>query len=106
MASRVDIDVGLPRDPTAPAVARRELRRFTGMLDRGVLADLELVVSELVSNAFVHGRGAIQLRLHVVDAGDVWGEVIDDGGGFEHEVRELGPLAAPKRGLLIVDRLT
>src|SRR4051812_9072317 len=103
---RVHIDVGLPRDPSAPAVARRELQRFAGILDRSVLGDLELVVSELVSNALMHGQGAILLRLHGVETGEVWGEVIDDGGGFEHEVREVGPLATTGRGLLIVDHLT
>jgi anti-sigma regulatory factor (Ser/Thr protein kinase) len=75
------------------------------MLHQRVLDDLYLVVSELVTNAVMHGRGAIRLRLHV-DAGDLWGEVIDAGGGFEHEVREVGPFAATGRGLLIVDRLT
>ena len=63
------------------------------MLDQRVLGDLDLVVSELVSNVVMHGQGAIRLRLHVIDAGDVWGEMVDAGGGFEHEVREIGPLA-------------
>ena len=75
------------------------------MLHQHVLDDLYLVVSELVTNAVMHGQGAIRLRLHV-DAGDVWGEVIDAGGGFEHELREAGPDATSGRGLLIVDRLT
>ena len=48
------------------------------------------MVSELVTNAVMHGQGTIRLRLQV-DAGDVWGEVIDAGGGFEYEVREVGP---------------
>jgi hypothetical protein len=64
-----------------------------------------LVVSELVNNAVLHGRGdiAVKLQLH----GDVLrGEVIDEGGGFEHEVRTRGPLDISGRGLLIVDALT
>jgi len=75
------------------------------MLAERVLVDLYVVVSELVTNGVVHGQGAIRLRLQV-DAGNVWGEVIDAGGGFEHALREPGPVATSGRGLLIVDRLT
>jgi len=101
-----NFDVALPRDPSAGAVARRELRRrFAGVLPERVLDDLRLVVSELVTNAVLHGDGAIRLRLRV-DAGAVWGEVIDAGSGFEHELREVGPSATSGRGLLIVDQLT
>jgi anti-sigma regulatory factor (Ser/Thr protein kinase) len=103
---RADIDLSLPRDPSAAAAARREVQRtFAAMLDQAVLDDLYVVVSELVTNGVVHGQGAIRLRLQV-DAGDVWGEVIDGGGGFEHALREPGPVATSGRGLLIVDRLT
>jgi anti-sigma regulatory factor (Ser/Thr protein kinase) len=106
IARRVHIDLALPRDPSAAAVARRELRRrFDGVLHQHGLDELYLVVSELATNAVMHGQGAIRLRLQVND-GDVWGEVIDAGGGFEHELREAGPDATSGRGLLIVDRLT
>ena len=100
------VDLELPRDLSAPAIARRELRlRFAGLLHEGVLHDLYVVVSELVTNALMHGQGAIRLRLEL-DAGDMRGEVIDAGSGFEYEVREAGPFATSGRGLLIVDRLT
>ena len=102
-ARRVDIE--LPRDPSAAAVARRELRRrFAGRLHHHVLHDLCVVVSELVTNAVMHGQGEIRLRLEH-DAGDVRGEVIDAGSGFEYQLREAGPFATSGRGLLIVDRL-
>jgi len=78
---------------------------FAGGLPEPILDELRLVVSELVTNAVVHGQGAIRLRLHV-DAGEVWGEVIDAGGGFEYALHEAGPTATSGRGLLIVDRLT
>jgi anti-sigma regulatory factor (Ser/Thr protein kinase) len=103
---RSDIDLTLPRDPSAAADARHELRRtLDGTLHQDVLDALSLVVSELVTNAVMHGRGAIRFRLQL-DAGDLRGEVIDDGGGFEHELRAAGPDAPSGRGLLIVDRLT
>jgi anti-sigma regulatory factor (Ser/Thr protein kinase) len=41
---------------------------------------LELAVSELVTNAIVHGRGLIDVRLAVRDD-RVRLEVVDDGGG-------------------------
>jgi anti-sigma regulatory factor (Ser/Thr protein kinase) len=101
-----DIYLELPRRPDAPAVARRELQQRLGeVLHQDVLHDLYLVVSELVANAVRHGRGEIHLRL-MRDAGDLRGEVIDGGGGFEHDVREVGSLATSGRGLLIVEALT
>jgi anti-sigma regulatory factor (Ser/Thr protein kinase) len=106
IARRVHIDLALPRDPAAAADARRALRRtFVAVLHQQLLNDLYLVVSELVTNAVMHGQGPIRLRLQL-DAGDVRGEVIDAGCGFEHELREAGPDATSGRGLLIVDRLT
>ena len=47
------------------------------------------MVSELVTNAVIHGHGAITLKLRV-DGDDVYGEVVDEGGGFEPVVRERG----------------
>ena len=106
IARRSHIDLALPRDPSAAADARRELRRrFGDTLHQDVLDALTLVVSELVTNALMHGQGAIRFRLQL-DAGDLRGEVIDDGGGFEHGLRAAGPDATSGRGLLIVDRLT
>ena len=67
-------------------------------------ADLGLVVSELVANAVLHGRGEITLRLQF-DDGILRGEVIDQGGGFERQLRERGPEDVGGRGLLVVEAL-
>jgi anti-sigma regulatory factor (Ser/Thr protein kinase) len=100
------LEIGLPRDLSAAGLARRELRlNFAGLVHRRVLHDLCVVVSELVTNAIMHGQGEIRLWLEH-DAGRVRGEVIDAGTGFEREVRETGPYATSGRGLLIVERLT
>jgi anti-sigma regulatory factor (Ser/Thr protein kinase) len=66
---------------------------------------LRLVVSELVTNAVRHGEGAIELRLWR-DGTTVRGEVVDEGGGFEHEVRAEGWDDVGGRGLGIVERMT
>lgn len=59
-----DLSINLPRDATAPTVARDAVQRhFAGVLDRDRISELELIVSELVSNAVVHGCGAITLNL-------------------------------------------
>ncbi len=91
---------------TAGSLARSAISdRFAEELGRGCIGQLWLVVSELVTNAVVHGRGAITLRIRV-DGDRVYGEVVDEGGGFEWEVRERGPDAVTGRGLMIVDALS
>jgi anti-sigma regulatory factor (Ser/Thr protein kinase) len=58
------VDVDVPRDRVAPRFARAALRGWLdGALAPGQLSDAETIVSELVSNALVHGRGDIRLRL-------------------------------------------
>ena len=73
----------LAAEPTAPARARAELLSFLdgATLTAGRLFDLQLLVSELVSNAVLHGSGAGDevevtyerrgnvLRVAVTDAG-------------------------------------
>jgi len=101
----VAIRLILPRDTTAPTVARRTVtRHFDGLLQPQRLDDLQLLLSELVSNAVLHGRGEIVLRLQL-DGSTVRGEVIDHGGGFEHELRVSGPEDVGGRGLMLVEHL-
>lgn len=95
----------LPRDASSVAFARHELRRLRGELPAGRLAELQLVVTELVTNALLHGQGAIRLDVQVALRG-VRGAVGDEGGGFAYELRAWGPEAASGRGLQIVAALT
>jgi anti-sigma regulatory factor (Ser/Thr protein kinase) len=102
----VDLSINLQRDASAATVARRAAEQlFADALDRSRLGDLALVVSELVTNAVVHGRGAIALKLQR-DGEIVRGEVVDEGGGFEREIRERGPDDLGGRGLMIVESLS
>ena len=63
------------------------------------------MISELVTNASVHGVGQVVFRLRLDDQ-IVRGEVIDQGAGFEHEMGARAPDDFGGRGLLVVDALT
>jgi anti-sigma regulatory factor (Ser/Thr protein kinase) len=100
------LDLQLPRLQTAAVMARSAVRdRFGEQLGAYRVGELLLVVSELVTNAVLHGRGAITLNLRVARDG-VYGEVVDQGAGFEREVRERGSDEFNGRGLTIVDALS
>jgi anti-sigma regulatory factor (Ser/Thr protein kinase) len=100
-----EIALNLPRSASAPAVARGAIdARFAG-LGQQRLTDLALVVTELATNAVVHGHGDIRLKLQHDDDDLLRGEVIDQGGGFEQEVRDVGPSDFGGRGLLILEAL-
>jgi anti-sigma regulatory factor (Ser/Thr protein kinase) len=101
-----DLTLILSPEPSAPGLARRAARdQFVDELSRSQLNDLVLVISELVGNAIVHGHGEVVLRLQM-DGETLRGEVIDQGGGFEHEVRASGPDDIGGRGLMLVDWMT
>jgi anti-sigma regulatory factor (Ser/Thr protein kinase) len=101
-----EFNLELPRLQTAGSMARSAVNeRFGEPLGRDRVGELLLVVSELVTNAVLHGRGAITLKLRV-DGDGIYGEVVDQGGGFEREVRERGPDEFNGRGLMIVDALS
>ena len=88
------------RSAEASAVARAALREFLGFnpLSAALRSDVELVVSELVTNAVRHGEGEIRLVLSY-DEVRLTGEVIDDGQGFEATVRDEGLTAIGGWGL-------
>lgn len=97
--------LSLPREPVASALARDAVRERLGeLMPATVLADVLLVVSELVTNAMLHGEGDIEMRIEF-DGSCVKGEVIDRGGGFEREVRESGIEEVGGHGLAIVGQL-
>jgi len=77
----VDLSLILPRDRTAAGIARRETKQFLGGSVGDRLGDLELVVSELVNNALLHGSGEIRLALRL-DGNRLSGHIIDAGNGF------------------------
>jgi anti-sigma regulatory factor (Ser/Thr protein kinase) len=94
--------LGLSRDSTAPRTARAWLgRQFGADLGDGTLATAKLLVSEIVTNAVVHGEGEIVLRARL-DRGRLFAEVIDQGNGFTWTVPEADGERTQGWGLMVV----
>ena len=97
------VEVELPRDPSAGARARRLVEEICGgTLEVAELGRAKLLVSELVNNAVLHGAGTIKLKADL-DEDRLHIEVIDEGEGFEREVREHDGEHLGGRGLRLVD---
>ena len=61
-------EIELPRSRDAAVAARRFLDSHAGQVGEAALEDARLIVSELVTNALLHGRGRIFLTVRVDDA--------------------------------------
>jgi anti-sigma regulatory factor (Ser/Thr protein kinase) len=99
------IALDLPANEDAPARAREALREIAATVGSETRWRAELVVTELVTNAVLHGPGGpVALALACGGAG-VRGTVADPGAGIAG--RRSGRAAGEGgRGLFIVDRLT
>ena len=107
MSRKVELEVELPRETEASHIARRALHSVCAdRVETDVLTDAELLVSELATNALVHGRGNIKLRA-TIDERRVWAAVVDEGAGFdEHRLREREANQIGGWGLDLVDVLS
>ena len=95
----------LDREPVQVGRAREQARKTLPGWGLGEHADLtELIVSELVTNAMVHGDGQIEVRLSCAARGDLWVEVRDDGAGRPVRQRP-GTDDEWGRGLALIDDL-
>jgi anti-sigma regulatory factor (Ser/Thr protein kinase) len=94
------LKVELPRDRTAPRQARRTVEAHAGGVPRERRDAAVLLVSELVTNALVHGEGDIVLELEV-DGDRLHVEICDHGRRHPH-VRETAG-ADGGWGLRLVD---
>jgi anti-sigma regulatory factor (Ser/Thr protein kinase) len=96
-----------PPAEDAPAQARGALEVFDQILTPEVLEDLQLVVSELVTNSVKFGpKRPITLSLTIKVDGVVGGEVIDQGDGERAKVEIIPePTLAGGWGLQLVDRV-
>jgi anti-sigma regulatory factor (Ser/Thr protein kinase) len=94
----------LPPDHTAAARARQFVAatlRTWGL--EALVADAELLVSELVTNAVLHARSPA--RVNVEDAGTVVRVAVCDDSSAPPRVRDYGPNAVTGRGMFLVDRI-
>ncbi|WP_460605099.1 ATP-binding protein [Jatrophihabitans fulvus] len=101
-----DVSIELDATSTAPVIARRFVDEHADDLPAEVVADAELLVSELVTNAVRHGLPAITVRLRL-DPPRLGVQVSDRGPSLP-PTRPLDPgeNAPGGRGLLIVDRVS
>ena len=95
----------LPRDRTCPTVARRLLEEYT----REELGERDgkqamIIVSELVTNAFVHGDGVILLNVRRLGT-RLRIEVLDEGTPNRIEVVPEEQRSESGHGLWIVEQL-
>ena len=75
----------LPMDSTAAAIARQHVRDAASTTDDVI--DAELVASELVTNAWAHGRGTGAITITITVADDLMRlEVCSDSDGVPRQV--------------------
>jgi anti-sigma regulatory factor (Ser/Thr protein kinase) len=97
--------LSLPPNKNAPGLARNFVVDHGSALPDDVMNDAELLVSELVSNAVLHGSPAITLCVDV-DPPRIEVGVRDEGKALPTPAVEPPPPSLPRgRGLVIVDRL-
>jgi anti-sigma regulatory factor (Ser/Thr protein kinase) len=103
----VQFSFQFPPADDAPSQARAALGVFDRILTPERLEDLQLIVSELVTNSVKFGpKRAITLALSIAPDGSVRGEVIDEGDGELARVEMSAvPTLAGGWGLYLVDRL-
>jgi anti-sigma regulatory factor (Ser/Thr protein kinase) len=102
------LELRLTSGPQAASAARIALHDLAEVLGPGLLSEVRLMVSELVTNSIRHARGGrlgeIALRASV-DEERLAVEVADGGPGFEPARGPLSGSAAGGWGLFIVQTL-
>lgn len=98
--------VRLPKDTRAPLLARAFVRKELGVLCTPEARDrVELLASELVTNAVVHAGSLVTMDVELEADGSVLVEVAD--GSPDHPVlRDADLLEESGRGLELVDKLS
>ena len=105
MASTVSFDI--PRDAGAPRAARRAIEGLTGRIAEDVVADVKLLVSELITNSVKYGgEGALRLQIETEGPRKLRAEVIDQGVGFVPVARDRPATEVGGWGLHLVQTLS
>jgi anti-sigma regulatory factor (Ser/Thr protein kinase) len=101
------VTVDIPRDPTAPAAARRAIQGLSGRVADDVIPDVKLLVSELVTNSVKYGGdGALRLQIETEGPRKLRAEVIDQGVGFVPVARDRPATEVGGWGLHLVQTLS
>lgn len=99
------IDMRLARDVRAPARARRTVEVLRPRIDASTFNDVQLLVSELVTNSVQHAGpdpdSWVGVRLHLL-RGAIRAEITDPGPGFLPKPRRASRDQASGRGLFLV----
>jgi anti-sigma regulatory factor (Ser/Thr protein kinase) len=97
--------IDLPPERSAAARARRFAREFSRRwhLPADTIDDIELLVSELVTNAVLHARS--DARVTMDHLGNRVRVTVTDHSPAPPRLREYGPEAVTGRGVFLVDRL-
>ena len=103
-----EVSIQLEAGPSAAALARNALVPIERQVGEHLMADVRLLVSELVTNSVRHADmqppGAVSLDVSL-DARTIHVEVCDTGAGFEPRRRRAGQSKAGGWGLFLVERL-
>jgi anti-sigma regulatory factor (Ser/Thr protein kinase) len=97
--------LSLPRNAASVASGRTAVDRFKEPVAEK-WETLRLLVSELLTNAVVHGEGETMRLVLRIEHGVCRVEVIDGGNGFTPTATLPSPLAPGGRGLFLVDALS
>jgi anti-sigma regulatory factor (Ser/Thr protein kinase) len=101
------LTVHIHRDLRAPASARRAVEALSGRVTDDLLADVRLLVSELITNSVKYGgRETVTLKVDVESERKLRVEVIDDGSGFVPVARSRPVTQAGGWGLHLVQTLS
>jgi anti-sigma regulatory factor (Ser/Thr protein kinase) len=103
--SAVAIVLAVPYDATGPSVARHFVQQFAEDYRLGQAAELVMIVSELVTNAIVHGAAPVRLTLLHRD-GETTIEVADGDAEIDRvKLRRVDRSEPGGKGLAVVASL-
>jgi anti-sigma regulatory factor (Ser/Thr protein kinase) len=95
----------LPPDPASAALVRRRLGDLLACEPRELVEDVILIACELVTNAVLHGDGAVAVTIWPSTC-PLRIEVTDNGPGAPRQRRDPHEEDETGRGLKIVDALS
>ena len=99
----VALEILLPPDPQAPGRARRFARDVLAGRSEDLIDLVELLVSEVVTNAVLHARSEIHLAL--TWRGDAFRVEVADHSPLLPAQRHFSELATTGRGIQLVEEI-